>query len=40
MAGQSFINFKLNSQGKIDLMSIEGLADFKRAPEKPATASR
>ena len=40
MAGQSFINFKLNSQGKIDTMSIEGLADFKRAPEKPATANR
>lgn len=28
--GQGFISFKLNSQGKVDLMSVEGLADFKR----------
>lgn len=38
--GQSFVNFKLNSQGKVETMSIEGLADFKRAPEKPATAGK
>ncbi len=38
--GQSFVNFKLNSQGKVETMSIEGLADFKRAPEKAATASK
>jgi hypothetical protein len=40
MEGQSFVNFKLNSQGKIDTMSIEGLTDFKRVQEKPATASK
>ena len=34
--GQSFINFKLNSQGKVETMSIEGLADFTRTPEKAA----
>jgi hypothetical protein len=39
MQGQGFINFKLNSQGKVETMSIEGLADFKRAPEKPAAAA-
>lgn len=30
MQGEGFISFKLNSQGKADLMSVEGLADFKR----------
>lgn len=40
MEGQSFINFKLNSQGKVETMSLEGLADFKRAPEKPAMANK
>ena len=39
MQGQGFINFKLNSQGKVETMSIEGLADFKRAPEKPAATA-
>lgn len=39
VAGQSFINFKLNSQGKVDMMSMEGLADFKRQPDKPATTA-
>jgi CubicO group peptidase (beta-lactamase class C family) len=29
--GQGFINFKLNSQGKVDLMNVEGLGEFKRA---------
>jgi CubicO group peptidase (beta-lactamase class C family) len=32
--GQGFISFKLNSQGKIDTMTIEGLSDFKRQPDK------
>ncbi len=32
--GQGFINFKLNSQGKIETVSIDGLADFKRQPDK------
>ncbi|MEO6588738.1 MAG: serine hydrolase [Pyrinomonadaceae bacterium] len=34
--GQTFINFKLNSQGKVETMSIEGFADFKRMPEVAA----
>jgi len=38
--GQAFINFKLNSQGKVETMSMEGLADFKRTPEKAATANK
>lgn len=38
--GQAFINFKLNSQGKVETMSIEGLADFKRTPEKAVTANK
>ncbi len=37
--GQSFVNFKLNSQGKVETMSIEGLADFKGAPEKKAATA-
>jgi CubicO group peptidase (beta-lactamase class C family) len=40
MEGQSFVNFRLNSQGKVETMSIEGLADFKRVAEKSATASK
>lgn len=32
--GQGFINFKLNSQGKVDLMTVEGLSEFKRMPDK------
>lgn len=38
--GQGFINFKLNSQGKVETMGIEGLADFKRQPDKAATANK
>ncbi|MBX7174241.1 MAG: serine hydrolase [Pyrinomonadaceae bacterium] len=34
MQGEGFISFKLNSQGKVDTMNIEGLAEFKRAPDK------
>lgn len=34
MQGQGFINFKLNSQGKVDTMNIEGLSEFKRMPDK------
>lgn len=32
--GQSFVNFRLNSQGKIETANFEGLADFKRLPDK------
>ena len=30
MQGQGFIGFKLNSQGKVDAMNVEGLSEFKR----------
>jgi CubicO group peptidase (beta-lactamase class C family) len=32
--GRGFINFRLNSQGKVETMNIEGLAEFTRVPEK------
>ena len=30
--GRGFVNFKLNSQGKADLLTIEGISDFTRIP--------
>ncbi len=33
--GKGFINFRLNPQGKIDQLNIEGLSEFTRAPDKP-----
>lgn len=30
MQGQGFIGFKLNSQGKVETMNVEGLSEFKR----------
>jgi CubicO group peptidase (beta-lactamase class C family) len=35
MQGKGFVNFRLNTQGKVDSMSIENLSEFTRAPEKP-----
>jgi CubicO group peptidase (beta-lactamase class C family) len=32
--GKGFINFRLNSQGKVETMNMEGLAEFTRVPEK------
>jgi CubicO group peptidase (beta-lactamase class C family) len=32
--GKGFVSFSLNPQGKVEGMNIQGLADFKRAPEK------
>lgn len=34
MEGKGLVSFKLNSQGKIDTMNIEGIADFTRSPDK------
>lgn len=34
MEGKNFVNFRLDSKGKIEEMKIEEIADFKRAPEK------
>jgi len=33
MQGKGFVNFKLNTQGKADVVSIENLSDFTRVPE-------
>ena len=39
MEGKGFINFRLNTQGKIEGMNIEQIAEFKRAPEKGETVT-
>ena len=42
MQGKGFVNFRLNTQGKADLVNIENLSEFTRVPEpvsKSATAS-
>ncbi|HTG15145.1 MAG TPA: serine hydrolase, partial [Blastocatellia bacterium] len=38
MEGKAFVNFRLSTQGKVEAMNIEGIADFKSAPETPAAA--
>jgi CubicO group peptidase (beta-lactamase class C family) len=35
MEGKAFVNFRLNTQGKVEGINIENIADFTRAPEKP-----
>jgi hypothetical protein len=37
--GKGFVSFSLNPQGKVEGMNIQGIADFKRAPEKSAAAA-
>ena len=37
--GKGFINFRLNSQGKVEAMNMEGLAEFTRVPEKKTEAA-
>lgn len=32
--GRSFVSFRLNSQGKVETMNMEGLAEYTRVPEK------
>jgi len=39
MEGKGFVNFRLNSQGKVEAMNIEGIAEFTRAPEKTETVA-
>ena len=36
MEGKGFVVFKLNAKGKPDTVSIDGLGDFTRVPDKPA----
>ena len=37
--GKGFVNFRLNSQGKVEAMNMEGLAEFTRVPEKKTEAA-
>jgi CubicO group peptidase (beta-lactamase class C family) len=39
MQGKGFVNFRLNSRGKIDTLNIENISDFTRAPDPPETTS-
>lgn len=39
MEGKGFINFRLNTQGKVEAISFENIADFTRAPEKIETVA-
>jgi hypothetical protein len=39
MQGKGFISFRLNSQGKIESLNIEGLSEFPRVTEKPAATA-
>lgn len=39
MQGKGFISFKLNTQGKVETISIENISEFTRAPEKPEAAA-
>jgi hypothetical protein len=36
MQGKTFINFKLNTQGKVESMNIESISEFTRAPDPEA----
>ena len=39
--GKGFVSFRLNRQGKVEMMNIENIADFTRVPEKkPETANK
>ena len=39
MEGKGFVTFRLNTQGKVDGISIENIGDFTHAPEKPETVT-
>lgn len=36
MEGKGFVNFKLNTKGQAETVSIDGLGEFTRVPDKPA----
>jgi hypothetical protein len=38
MEGKGFVNFRLNTQGKVDVVNIEGISEFTRLPEPPKKA--
>ena len=33
MQGKSFVNFRLNNQGKVEVVNIDGISEFTRVPE-------
>ena len=33
MQGKGFVNFRLNTQGKVEVVNIENLSEFTRVPE-------
>ncbi len=37
--GKGFVSFRLNSQGKVEVMNMENFAEFTRVPEKKAEAA-
>jgi hypothetical protein len=37
--GKGMVSFRLNSQGKVESVNMENLAEFTRAPDEPATVS-
>jgi len=37
--GKGFVSFRLNSQGKVEWMNMENLAEFNRVPEKKTEAA-
>lgn len=39
MEGKGFVVFKLNAKGQPDTVSIDGLGDFTRVPDKPAAGA-
>lgn len=39
MQGKGFVNFKLNTQGRAEVLTLEGLADFTRVPEAAGPVS-
>ena len=38
MQGKGFVNFRLNTQGKVDVINVENLSEFTRVPEPPKKA--
>jgi len=38
MQGKGFVNFRLNTQGKVEVINIENLSEFTRVPEPASKA--
>jgi hypothetical protein len=37
--GKTFVNFRLNTQAKVDWMNVNGITEFSRAPDTPPAAA-